>query len=73
MAEPNGPVVHVPGDVAVMSRLLGIPVVSDDGFTHAPECYWCKGEANSDTCPRSIRMREQVRELFEPVAVKEGE
>jgi hypothetical protein len=55
----NGPTVYLRGDVRENSRDLGLPVVSDDDFTHAPECYWCDGKANNDTCPRSIWIAEQ--------------
>lgn len=65
MTEPNGPEVRIPGDVATASRALGLCVVSDDGYNHAPECHWCKGEANSDTCPRAIYLREYSRRGIE--------
>jgi hypothetical protein len=52
----EGPVARLPGDVRTNSRVFGLPVVTDDGYTHAPECYWCDGTANSDTCPRSVHL-----------------
>lgn len=64
----EGPRVHLPGDVRENSRAYGLPVVDDDGYNHAPECYWCDGHANSDTCPRSIQLTEYVREFDARVA-----
>ena len=63
MTEPNGPIIHIPGDVAITSRILGLPVVADDGYHHDPRCHWCKGKADNDTCPRSVRLRQRVADL----------
>jgi hypothetical protein len=64
MTELNGPTVRLcsddPKDVARTSRAFGLPVVSDDGYNHAPECYSCKGTADEDTCPRSVFLAEYV-------------
>ncbi len=53
-------------EVAEASRAYRLPVVSDDGYNHAPECYSCHGEANNDTCPRSIARREYVNQARPP-------
>lgn len=68
--QTNGPTVQLcrPDDVAAASRAYGLPVVSDDGYNHAPECYSCHGTANRDTCPRSIRLREYAAGLGTPPA-----
>lgn len=63
-AQPgNGPVVQIchPDQVAAASKAFGLPVVSDDGYNHSPQCHWCNGTANRDTCPRSIALAEYVR------------
>lgn len=54
------PVVYLPGDVRDNSRAYGLPVVTEDGYNHAPECYWCDGNANPDTCPRSVALNAYV-------------
>jgi hypothetical protein len=59
----NGPTVYLPGDVRRNSRAFGIPVVTEDGFQHAPECFWCDGAGTSDTCPRSIFLAEYAKTL----------
>jgi hypothetical protein len=71
MDKSNGPVVRLPGDVATNSRVLGLPVVTDDGYNHAPGCHWCKGQANSDTCPRSVWLREYSRHGIEAAGLAE--
>lgn len=59
----NGPTAHLPGDVRENSRAFGLPVVSDDGYNHAPECYWCDGAANRDTCPRSVFLAQYAEQF----------
>lgn len=67
----NGPRVQIcrEGEVAEASRAYRLPVVSDDGYNHAPECYSCHGEATNDTCPRSIALRKYVTQSRTPKAV----
>jgi hypothetical protein len=36
-----------------------------------PGCHWCKGQANSDTCPRSVWLREYSRHGIEAAGLAE--
>lgn len=71
MTEPNAPVVHMPGDVRENSRAYGLPVVSDDGYNHAPDCYWCNGTETRDTCPRSVHLAEYSRRGIEAAGLQQ--
>lgn len=53
-----GPRLRVVGDQRTASALLGIPVRAGDGSgRHSPDCAWCDGTADQDTCPQSVRRR----------------
>lgn len=73
MIDRNGPVVRLRGDVRENSRIFGLPVVSDDEFNHALECYWCNGTKNTDTCPRSVYLAEYSRRGIEASGLADDE
>jgi hypothetical protein len=64
MTEPNGPVVQIchPDHVAVLSRVVGLAVVDDDG-NHLPDCGGCQGRGDDETCRYTIKQREGLKRL----------